>query len=720
MVSRISYSTLGCLLAATGLVIAQQSPTSPSGQAPAQTGPEFRVEINYVEEDVRVVDKDGKFVSGLTRDDFELIEDGKAQKVDVFGLVDIPIVPVEKPLFLGPEAPPIEPDVVSNVESVEGRVYLILIDDYHIFATRSGQAKSLLRRFILDKLGANDQAAVLFTSGNVKNSQWFTRNRQLLLAAVNEFTGSKIRSASLARLDPRARQLQNPDDPNSFDPNDVQDLDAAERMYKARSSVETLQNVVEWLAKIRGRRKAVLYLSEGVDYNAPDIFSGQMNSNYSRDEADIIQSGIRDAINAASRNNVQIYPVDPRGLAVTSEEAVDVDNRYRLPELRIGGPGIDRVSLENELSVSQMHLRQIADETGGIAITATNDFTGGFDRLVQENSSYYVLGYYPTNDKYDGRLRSITVKVKGYSDDQVTYRKRYAAIKAPDQPKPVEPAGTVEAALNDAMVSPLPMTGLSMKMTAIPRKGAGKSADVAVLVEASGKDLKFKQSGGTFNMTLSMSIGVFDKSGKWVAGEQPVLKLSLKPNTYAAVMRSGLRVLAHLTVPPGQYQIRVASQDSVGLKQGSIHFDVEVPDFSKGSLALSGVAIASTADLTVPTGKDETFRAGLPGAPTVVREFSPSDEIAAFMEIYDNKPVPPHGMDITTNIKDSTGKVVFSDGAERSTEELKGSPVSYTFTYSVRVPLKGWQAGLYVMEIVVKSRLGDSQPLSRTIPFKVH
>ena len=97
----------------------------------------FKVEVNYVEEDVRVVDRDGNFVRGLKQEDFQVLEDGKPQKVQTFGMVDIPNTRPRKPLYLAPDALPIEPDVAVNKQVLDGRLYLVVLDDYHVAPLRS-------------------------------------------------------------------------------------------------------------------------------------------------------------------------------------------------------------------------------------------------------------------------------------------------------------------------------------------------------------------------------------------------------------------------------------------------------------------------------------------------------------------------------------------------------------------------------------------------------
>src|SRR5712691_7665132 len=101
--TRLSSTTALGLLLATAFAGAQ-SPAQPQGSSPQAPEVTLRVEVNYVEEDVRVVDRDGNFVRGLKREDFALTEDGKPQRVSTFGVVDIPVTPVRRPLFMGPDA----------------------------------------------------------------------------------------------------------------------------------------------------------------------------------------------------------------------------------------------------------------------------------------------------------------------------------------------------------------------------------------------------------------------------------------------------------------------------------------------------------------------------------------------------------------------------------------------------------------------------------------
>ncbi len=728
--AKAGHYVLGFGLVLATALAAAQTPAQPSAQTDAPPTPEvtFKVEVNYVEQDVRVVDRNGNFVRGLKQEDFQVLEDGKPQKVQAFGLVDIPNTRPRKPLYLDPGAPPIEPDVAVNKQVLDGRLYLVVLDDYHVAPLRSQNVKNLARRFVLEKLGPDDQAAVVVTSGLLRGSQDFTQNRRLLLEAIDNFVGQKLPSSAVLRnekmsraMDGKGQPVDDTGDPTTVDATNrfVPDDLATERTFQARQALNSLRSIVEWMSAIQGRRKALIYISEGVDYNLYDIFTGGDPTIFNFENFNMVQTETWDTISAASRSNVQIYPVDPRGLTNMAQENIEIGG------LAVDAYGLGPRQLEQELQTSQANLRQLAEETGGVAFVGRNDFDEAFDRIVQENSSYYVLGYYSTNDRRDGKMRNITVRVAGHPDAQVTYRKRYAAPRgrAPKNTaagKPLDPSKSLNAELGSTMASPLPKTGIQLRVTAIAKKGTAKTTDVEVLIDTLGKDLTFTEASGTFNNKLSLHVGVFNKQGKSIFAERPDVDLNLRPETHARVTEHGVRLLRHLSLPPGRYQLRVAAQDSGKLKQGSVHLDLDVPDFTKPPLALSGVVIAATSDRAVyspPKPGFDPFNGLLPGAPSALREFTNNSEVAAVVEVYANRPTPVHRVDTTARVRADDGRVVFNKTEERSTEELHGTPGG--FGYSFRIPIQNWTPGLYVLEVEASSRLNGAEPIMKRIQFEV-
>src|SRR5687767_4240976 len=224
------FGFLALLVGASGFVRAQtpQAPAPlPGSSAPAAQQPPitFRAEVNYVEVDARVLDQNGNFVADLTPADFQVFEDGRPQKVTAFSLVNIPVERAARPLFA---SQPIEPDVRTNLESADGRIYLIVLDDLHTSALRSPRTKTAARLFIEKYIGANDTAAVVYTSGRVDASQEFTNSQRRLVQAVDKFMGRKLRSSTANKIDDAARRMD-PSDP-------IRDIDDAERGYHARNA----------------------------------------------------------------------------------------------------------------------------------------------------------------------------------------------------------------------------------------------------------------------------------------------------------------------------------------------------------------------------------------------------------------------------------------------------------------------------------------------------
>src|SRR5688500_11515470 len=265
---------------AVAAVQAQQPPAPPPG-------PSFRVEVNYVEVDAAVTDAEGNPVTDLTAADFEVLEDGRPQKVTNFSLVHLPIERAQRPLFA---AQPIDADVQTN-EQTEGRIYLIVLDDLHIDPLRNLRVKTAVRRFLEQDFGTNDLAAVAFTSGRAIDGQDFTNNTRLLLRAVDRFSGRKLPSPTVEQL---RTLVPVPDGPETLKL-EGKDTYKEERPFRARNVMNTIRKLAEFMGGVRGRRKAMILVSEGVDYDI-SVATGNAGS-----AASDVVSATHDAIAAATR-----------------------------------------------------------------------------------------------------------------------------------------------------------------------------------------------------------------------------------------------------------------------------------------------------------------------------------------------------------------------------------------------------------------------------------
>ena len=490
-------------LALLGAVVVLQSPGL-LGQAQQPPGVTFQVEVNYVDVDVVVTDEQGQFVTGLTRNDFAVFEDGKPQKIDTFSLVDMP---VEKAQEIVVEGRAIPADTRTNRKPFDGRVYVIVLDDLDVSALRSTPVRDAARQFVREHMAANDLGAVVYTSGRSDAAQEFTTDRELLIRAIDKFQGRRMRSLSLDRLDSYYQRiaygynLRNDADPNTGSINSqdaagygrTSDPTELERGTRALTVLDTLKNTAEFLGSVRGRRKAVLFFSEGLDFPIRDVFGAH--------DATVVIRATQDAISTAARANVNYYTIDPRGLAgMTTDfmESAGIGNGVGTtgPVLLVPGTntpvsgvtgasgGVFNVQDEllQEFRTSQDTLRELAEQTGGFAAVNTNNVDPAFQRIADANSRYYVLGYYPPTHPRDGRFHKIEVRVTR-PGLRVEARRGYASPRGrtPEERKRDEAARLAREArrpdgkrtstpLIGALTSPIPQSGLTFAVHAAPFK----------------------------------------------------------------------------------------------------------------------------------------------------------------------------------------------------------------------------------------------------------
>lgn len=698
---RILFLVPVVLMLVVPALVGQQSPSRPSPDQPQVT---FRAETNFVEVDAIVTDDDGNFVEGLTPDDFEVFENGDPQTVETFGVVNIPIESVERPLFADR---PIEADVITNAREYDGRLFLIVLDDLHTAVLRSKQVKESARRFVERNVGRNDQVAIIYTSGRSDASQEFTASQARLLASIDKFVGRKLRSPTLERIDEYERLLRGRrDEDGPLDDSQILDPLDSQRGLQAQTMLRTLKASAELLTNVRGRRKTLLLISEGLDYNIYDY----VNSRYSS----TVLEDVREVIASATRGNVAIYTVDPRGLTSGLEDGMEM----LAPSLQPTIVDISPQSFARDVRVAQDSLRVFSEETGGIAFVGSNNVAAAFEQVVLDNSSYYMLGYRPTNEKRNGRFRSIEVRVTR-PGVRVRSRKGYVAPTGkPEEQELVEVENT-SVEVREALTNPLQMSGLTMAATAASFRGDDKDASVAVTVQVGGSGLAFDEADGRFANTLEVSILVLDRDGKIRGGDRHEIAMELKPETYQLVRQGGMRLQSRLNLKPGLYHLRVAGRESGGGKVGSVYYDLEVPDFSDESLVLSDLLLTSI-EATIGTATaraDEQLKQLLPGPPTTDRVFSAEDEITLFVDVYDNETKRPHKVDITTSVLSTEGTVVFQSEEERDSAELGGRRGGYG--HSATVPLQSMAPGLYVLRVEARSRLKSDERVVREVPFRV-
>ena len=656
--TRLRFALVAIVAFAPLLAAQSAPPAQPRTQEPIAT---FRSSVRAIQVDAVVTDQDGNPVRGLTQDDFEIIEKGKPQPITTFEAVDIPIE--RQPPDLA------DSDVVTN--EGDGRIYLIVIDA--ISAVNGMYAKRILRRFFENHFGPSDVAAVMLLDRGHRNAgQDFTSNRRLLINGIDGFIGyseyeeEKVPTGTASPLANAEPSVGRPG---------ASTAGAEARLLGAVNRMGRLMDLTEFLIKTPGRRKAMVLISEAIGFDATDFIDYRGTS--MKKAAQFAHA----AMTAATRGNIAIYPIHPGGVG-TSDLA------------------------------ETMELRTLAAATGGFAVVNTNEFDAGFTRLVAENSVYYMLGFNSSQEKDNGLYVPVEVKVKR-PGLRVHAREGYIA---PFKGKDTVTRPDRRAGVESALASPVPMPGVPIRAFAAPFRGRGKTAAIAVGLEMEAAALGLQESAnGALRGPVEVRLVATDVSAKVLPQSRQVGTITIPVSSRAAIERDGLRVLTKTDLKPGRYQLRVA----VGSQQrgGSVLLDLDVPDFTKKELTMSGLVLrgAETPEgVFLPAGDslEELARRG----PRTDRVFRNSDVVTAYAEVYEASGGKPHDIVVNALLRNEAGQMMPVASATRSSEDVKKA--GNVLRVEPQLPLADLAPGRYVFSLEAKSSTGGDT-VTRSIPFQM-
>ena len=402
--------TLAAVLTAFVTVMAAQQPT-------------FRAGVTLVSTDVIPRDDKGRFVSDLTAADFTILEDGVAQTLTSFSLVHggrtfnllqpAPSAVVPEGIVL--------PAPRRTKDDVAGRVFLIFVDDLHFEAELTPHVRRLLQTILATLVHDGDFVSIV-SSGPSYLEVGPTYDRKLLAEASGKIRGSGYLPSDIFKM------ME-----NSQGPGDIRN--------RAQMAFYTVYDILSDLEKVANRRKAVIYISTGYDFdpfadgrNSKDRVKGGRYSDPTSflldDENPYFKMGavtadielhrlMRELTLSANRANATLYTIDPRGLAGITDV----------------GEYVDQSEWRTCLQKTTSSLRYLAEETGGFAVVNTNDFATELKRIDAETSDYYVLGFYSTNPDPSKRTRTLEVKVDR-PDVSVASRRAYSLRTPGKAPAP--------------------------------------------------------------------------------------------------------------------------------------------------------------------------------------------------------------------------------------------------------------------------------------------
>ena len=674
----------------------------------AQQTPVFRGGVSLIHLDVSVLDKDRRPIRGLTEADFTVLEDGKPQKIVAFSAVDIPnAVPPPAPWIRN-----VSPDVQTNadVNNPEGRLFVILLDDALIpFDAGAIQNAKRVARRVVDQINPADRVAVVFSAGS-GGAQNLTNDRARLLAAIDTLNPSYSMHTGGWDTAPPA-QVQGL--PGAPPPVPMSDPDIPYRLASAR----TLRMVAETLIAAPERRKVLLFVSPGISLDSssatvPVLIRGIRDQPLMRKRAnDELAGQLPDLFRRMQTANVTMYPVDPCGL--DGFEGYTLRVARGLPSLKnppnglppdynwlvpSGPPPADE--LGHHLAMLSMDfLMTAASNTGGRAIVNRNDLEAGIDEVFRENGSYYLIGYAAPAVNKAGSLHRLNVRV---NRQNVTVRTRSGYEMAAAVKPATKGAATPPAARTVA--GPVAIGDLPMRVALAPI-ATPKGPTVAIVLGMS-QPAVTEETEQRFDLETR----AFTPDGQPRGVQRQQARIVILPSASSTAAEH--EFLTQIALAPGRYEIRVGVRRQADGAEGSVYADVEVPDFARAPLSVSGVLIEASPPM--PGGPRDLFASLATIVPTAARDFHPGQRVTGLLKLYQggDKPLVPASVSVRLVDGHDTPVVVATDAIPVDRFDQTTRAADYRF----QIPVAQLASGPYLLSFEVKA---GAASVTRHVRFSV-
>lgn len=656
--SRINALSIALVTGVGAVLFAQQRP------APEQA-PVFRGGVELVQLVVSVLDDRRQPVRGLAVTDFTLLDNGVTRPIRTFTPVDLP---ARQPPAGVAWTSDIAPDVATNqVGDQPGRLVVILMDRSIRHHGPTVTARKIATS-IVDALGPNDMAALVSTGAG--EPQIFTADRARLIRSINQrdwSTGSDEYPWTLegALGDPRC--------------------------LCGLCVFDTVARVADAVRETPGRSKSLFFIGSGMVMQAgprpPTLDPGCDR---------LTRVGRQKMFDAIALSNLTVHSIDPNGLASTGPQtrASEPGDGRGLPEGVAARLRREAQQAEtNEVLATHGTLRVLPDLTGGRTVVNTNAPEDSVPEMFRESESYYVLGFEATPGTRASAPRSIEVKV-ARRGVRVSTRRQYVP---PLTDGTIDaPAGSIAPAArtppDDPLSGLLPDGAPPLTMALAAFAGSdGANGIVTVSVDASAfvRDTDDPRP-------LNVSVVAVDQTGQPVASAR---QISTVPGLRSATGRaSGADVPTHLTLPPGDYEVRVALTDAVTNTTASVFSQVVVPAFASERLSLSDIIIERVTGAPPSTAEAGTV------APITQRSFRRSDSVQAIVQVY-------QATERSDSLQPVSAQVRIIDAKDSPVHDqsLVLEPAQFstrrTAHSRLTLPVQNLQAGEYLLR--VDARMGD-------------
>jgi VWFA-related protein len=578
------------LTAALGGLVAAQEP-QPSPPPPDV----LRVTTELVQSEVMVFDKQGHFVTGLQREQFELTVDGKPQPISLFEEVRAGTAKervqlssvIDSRILLRPTSP---------IES-QGRTIVFFIDDLHLSLDSLARTRKTLAQFIEKQMTEIDRVAIASTSGDIGFLQQFTDNKSVLRAAAGRLIHHPYNVRDMSRentpmTEYMALTIERKDDPGVFrfyvdeclrvaPPRytraacEIEVTNRARQMLLQSSAViletyKALESLMRSSTNMPGR-KLVFFISDGFLLD-----TGSRNSDP--------RSRISQITDAALRAGAVIYTIDARGLF-----SGQLDATNNVPFDPRGG--LENANLR-EGPASQDALNALAVDTGGRALRNQNFFDRWVDKVLDETSNYYLLAWRPDNEEQTGgNFRRIAVRVVDHPEFTVRLPRGFLRAANAKPPPIIEAPRQPQQDLQEALTTLHPRREVPLALMSLfldtPEHGAVLTASVGV----SNVALSYEPSGGKEVAAVDVVGVIVSDRGKPLNTFKTRLTVDSVTSTSDSPDNSLTIYNYRVPLGPGLYQIRVAARDVNSGRVGSTQGWIEIPNLALHQLSLSSLLL---------------------------------------------------------------------------------------------------------------------------------
>jgi VWFA-related protein len=524
----------------------------------------FKVRVNVVLVRVVVRDSNGKVVSNLKKEDFQLADERKPQIISSFSMETpvshVPTVKMDSAEAASEGTPVKAPELPQ-------RFVTLFFDDLHLSIQDAMQSKQAATK-LFGAMGVGDRLAIFTTSGQVK--QDFTTDRGKLEEALQRIVPRPLSQSSPNDCPPmtfyEAYQIVDANDPTVLGVamNDVTDCSGAtgktaENLARAAAQREltlgesqiqyafsNLDALIRRMSALPGQRIIVM-MSPGF-FVTPSMHQ---------------TGGI---IDQATKANIVINSIDARGLYVSSvydaSDATPVDRHTIVLK--------DQLVTATE-SVQNDVLAEFADGTGGTFFHNRNNIDQGLLQAAAEPEVSYLLGFAPQNLKLDGKYHHLRVTLTNKQKWALQARHGYFAPHGE-----ADHEATAKEEIRQAIFSQEELSDLPIECATQFFKSSN-GVRLSVVTRLDTKPLKFRKAEDRNTDNLSITMVVFDENGNFLAGQQKILDLRLKDATLERVNKAGLSVKSSFDLQPGTFLVRVVVRDSEGAQMAAMNRGVVIP-----------------------------------------------------------------------------------------------------------------------------------------------